>query len=584
MQPKFSVVMICRNEAKTLPRLMESLKEFQARGGEVIVVDTGSTDGTPELARYLGCVVEEVGDRFRRTLTHEDATAMNEEFVDLIDVPAVKEGDAWFHFSEARNYAASLAENEWIAMPDADEQYTVFDIDKIEEAMAGQGVTRLRYDFSFAPTVHFQHSKIYRRDVHEWRGAVHECLFRKVLPVTAAEFSADERYVDDQIIKLDHFQQPSDHRSSYLTGLLWAMHSGEGAAESPDRAMHYAARELLYTGRYRSAINLFREHIDMSGWQAECAQSAIFAGDASKCLGNNLEAARWYHEACRIDPMRREPFCALGQMYQDMKDYQQSAIYFSAALQIPYHGGYYATDMGLYQERTPLLQSVNMYYLGSKKKSKSYLQEAYDYAPNDELILENFKYVLDFPPVTIMVPTVDRDTSALEQSLADDKYPGEKEIMILKDERLIGCPRMVNRMVQLARHDFVVFLGDDTVVTPHWLTHAMIAYDRTFMTAGLVALNDGIVLPDWNPKLACHWLAHRNLNLLLKDRQFFHESLEHYGCDDFLTAQAQRLRMYTYAHNAVIHHNHPADATSSRAESFRGQDTETLKQLLLELH
>ena len=63
-KPLFSVCLISKNESKTLPRLMGSLKEFQEREGEVVILDTGSTDGTPDLARSLGCKVIEVGPKY----------------------------------------------------------------------------------------------------------------------------------------------------------------------------------------------------------------------------------------------------------------------------------------------------------------------------------------------------------------------------------------------------------------------------------------------------------------------------------------------------------------------------------------
>jgi glycosyltransferase involved in cell wall biosynthesis len=53
----WSVALIAKNEAKTLPRLMLSLHEFRERGGEIILVDTGSEDGTPIVAREYGCIV-----------------------------------------------------------------------------------------------------------------------------------------------------------------------------------------------------------------------------------------------------------------------------------------------------------------------------------------------------------------------------------------------------------------------------------------------------------------------------------------------------------------------------------------------
>ena len=78
---KFSVVLIARNESKTLPRLIESLKDFQSRGGEIILLDTGSTDDTAKVARDLGCYVKEVQDKFRITIDKTTADAINAKYV-----------------------------------------------------------------------------------------------------------------------------------------------------------------------------------------------------------------------------------------------------------------------------------------------------------------------------------------------------------------------------------------------------------------------------------------------------------------------------------------------------------------------
>jgi rSAM/selenodomain-associated transferase 2 len=48
---RLSVVIPARNEAAALPALLADLAPLRAAGGEVIVVDGGSVDGTPGLAR-----------------------------------------------------------------------------------------------------------------------------------------------------------------------------------------------------------------------------------------------------------------------------------------------------------------------------------------------------------------------------------------------------------------------------------------------------------------------------------------------------------------------------------------------------
>src|SRR5258706_440733 len=111
-KPLFSCVLIARCEEKTLPRMLASLEAFRERGGNIVVCDTGSTDKTAQIARDMGCLVEEVGDRFRTTISEEQAKAINDKFVVNGEEPVVKAGDSLFDFASARNYAATLAEND----------------------------------------------------------------------------------------------------------------------------------------------------------------------------------------------------------------------------------------------------------------------------------------------------------------------------------------------------------------------------------------------------------------------------------------------------------------------------------------
>ncbi|PZS10281.1 MAG: hypothetical protein DLM70_00680, partial [Chloroflexi bacterium] len=52
-----SVIIPARDEAKTLPLLLESLARLSPCPAEIIVVDDGSSDGTGEVARGFGALV-----------------------------------------------------------------------------------------------------------------------------------------------------------------------------------------------------------------------------------------------------------------------------------------------------------------------------------------------------------------------------------------------------------------------------------------------------------------------------------------------------------------------------------------------
>ena len=76
----FSFCLIARNESETLPRLLKSLEHFKDRGGQVYVLDTGSTDDTAQIARDWGCIVEEVGSKFLIQIDKPMASEINNTY------------------------------------------------------------------------------------------------------------------------------------------------------------------------------------------------------------------------------------------------------------------------------------------------------------------------------------------------------------------------------------------------------------------------------------------------------------------------------------------------------------------------
>jgi len=83
---RLSICIITLNEAHDLPRL---LKSAEGVAEEIVVVDSGSTDATVEIARAAGA----------RVLTR-----------------------GWTNYAEQKNFAAAQAGEDWILLLDADEE------------------------------------------------------------------------------------------------------------------------------------------------------------------------------------------------------------------------------------------------------------------------------------------------------------------------------------------------------------------------------------------------------------------------------------------------------------------------------
>jgi glycosyltransferase involved in cell wall biosynthesis len=83
---RLSICIVAQNEEHNLARVLQSV---QSIGDEIVLVDGGSTDGTLEIAQRFGCRI------FHRPFTNH---------------------------ADQKNYAASVASNDWVFLLDADEQ------------------------------------------------------------------------------------------------------------------------------------------------------------------------------------------------------------------------------------------------------------------------------------------------------------------------------------------------------------------------------------------------------------------------------------------------------------------------------
>lgn len=384
----FSACLITKNEEKTLPKLFQSLEEFKSKGGEVIIVDTGSTDKTVEIAKAWGCKVTEVGDKFLTTIDKEMADKINKRFIVGKEQAIVKEGDKLFDFAAARNFSASLASNDMICTLDADEAYTTFNLDAIEKEIKN-GFEQFEYNFVFAhggdgqPAIEFVQSKFFNRKKVRWEGVVHEVL----------QGAAKTKFLDSSIIKLEHWQEPGkEHRGKYLTGLALDCY----LHQEKDRQSHYFARELLWTNRPKSALKEFKRHIKMNGWVAERAQSMIFIGDCYGLQNKPDEQADWYHRAFHLDSSRRESLIKLSRFYQHNNNKLAARAYATASLDIPFVP-YYANNKRHYEAEPHEIIYWSSGWLGDIPKAKEHLMKALSYEPRNPSFLRDTKFYFEYP-------------------------------------------------------------------------------------------------------------------------------------------------------------------------------------------
>ena len=377
----FSVALIARNEEHTLPRMIKSLSEFQKRGGEILVLDTGSTDNTVKVAEDLGAKVIAVGDMFRIQIDQELAEKINTKFVVDGEAPVVNVGESLFDFAAARNYIADFATNDMIATPDCDEIFTKLDLNIVQEHIKN-GVEQFSYAFVFShdslgnPIIKFTHSKFYNRNKMKWVGVVHEVLSGE----------AKQIYVGEDVIKLEHYQNEKTNRSGYLKGLAVDCYRHP----DNDRNSHYFAREMMYNGRPKSAIKEFKNHIAMNRWVTEASQSMLHIGDCYRNMGDIGQMFKWYIKSVDKEA-RREPLMQLAEYYFNKGIHKQTIIYAEAALtitQVPFYSNYQP-----YYENLPHeLLYISYWWEGNKEKSKEHYLKALAFCPTNPRYISDAQF------------------------------------------------------------------------------------------------------------------------------------------------------------------------------------------------
>lgn len=388
--PNVSVCVVAKNGAHTTGPLFDSLREFADRRGDMVLVDTGSTDNTQTIYKAFGFRVFEVGDKFKITIPDDVVEAINTEAEALGDKPIIERGASLFNFSAARNYAASLALNDYIINPDADEAITVFDIDRVEKAF--QAISRFRYDFVFShkpdgsPDVFFvTDTRASDRRYWKWAGHIHETN-------AAISDKATMAYVPPDVFKVEHWQVPSPTRKSYLPGLAYACH----IEPENDRNLHYYGRELLYLGFFRMAIAKLEKHLTISNWAMEKGQSLIFMGDAYRALGERAKAIESWHRAVEMDPTRREAWMRLADIYFKEQNPHAVLSCASAALALPM--------VVFYGNRPDNYTSLPHHYLywayqriGNTDEARKHWMMALSYDPESKAFQYDAKYFMRAP-------------------------------------------------------------------------------------------------------------------------------------------------------------------------------------------
>jgi len=234
--------MMVRNEERSLARCLDSVRDL---AGELIVVDTGSTDATPLIAARYGAEVIPF-----------DFTVVD--------------------FAAARNCAIARARGRWILMLDADETLDLAGAPMIEELVgrdenAGYFLERRNHrPESSGTTTDYVVRLFPNRPEHRYRGRVHETIDTAILSGGGRlhktnicldhSFSVDrearrrKNHLYVEILKEEIAADPSDDtRLDFLAAEYHQLEMFDEATEVAERIVRMRpldARAHLFVGVY----------------------------------------------------------------------------------------------------------------------------------------------------------------------------------------------------------------------------------------------------------------------------------------------------------------------------------------------
>ncbi len=242
MPNALSVCMIVKNEERNLARCLDSVRGL---AGELIVVDTGSTDETPRIAARYG------------------AEVIPFDFT-IVD------------FAAARNHAIARASGRWILMLDADETLDRASAPTIERLIAldeNAGYFLERHNHSSdseSPFTDYVVRLFPNRPNHRYRGRVHETIDASILAgggrLLKTDIRIDHTFSSDrearrrrnhwyiEILKEEIAADPADDsRLDFLAAEYHQLEMFEEATEIAERIVRLRPldpRAHLFVGLY----------------------------------------------------------------------------------------------------------------------------------------------------------------------------------------------------------------------------------------------------------------------------------------------------------------------------------------------
>lgn len=319
MKAPISVCIIVKNEPILEPCL-QSLRDYVE---EIVVVDTGSTDNTPEVAKkYADIFVSYTG-------CNDPATGLIKDF------------------SKARDYAFSLSTKPWVMWADADD--IIVGADKLANLIQihsaeQMGVDTLcfmfPYEYSYNDKgecicIHYRERLVSNHNLYKWVNPVHEVLIPKENTRLA--------YLTSEDVIYKHQRQYSGKVGEPGRNLRileeYIKEHGDDA-----RQHYYLGLEYYNCNKLDLSYASLEKYIGMSGWDDEKCMACLKMVDICYARAQYEDGVRWAFKAVETKENWCECYFALAKMFyfiaqkggpSEIRYWQRCAYFAKHGLSLP---------------------------------------------------------------------------------------------------------------------------------------------------------------------------------------------------------------------------------------------------------
>lgn len=348
-----SLCMIVKDEEKTLGRCLGSVSDLV---DEIIIVDTGSTDNTKEIAKSFGAKLYD--------FNWED------------------------NFSKARNYSFSKGTKDYILWLDGDDYIDSENIKKliVLKGELDKSVDSVMMNYSLVrdeegKTIYsLKRNRLIKRNKNfKWEGHVHECL-----------------NVFGNIIQSDITINHDKKKIRTNRNLLIFKGMEEKGETFTTRDLFYYANELYDNSLYYEALEKYKEVLSKKDiWIEDSKRATINLVRCLEFLQSPIDERIDFIFNClkKYSP-NSEMLCLLGECFVSKNIINEAIIYFKGALNLDEDKNSLGFNNRIYSTWVPAIELCVCYSLiGNIEKAYYYNELASLYSAPKEKIEYNRKFL-----------------------------------------------------------------------------------------------------------------------------------------------------------------------------------------------